>query len=110
LRAWQSRCRVLGDDVEHGLIVRRRAGDDVQDLAGRFLPLQALRQALLEVADSRAVVLRQPLLASLGTAIDDRLGERAHVGKGRLERKRLTRPVDRSNESATIAALKGALQ
>src|SRR5262245_15804673 len=66
-----------GDGVEYRLRVRRRSGDDAKDLSGgrlllqrlgqhavlflqdlacRLLPLQALRQALLQVADLAARV------------------------------------------------------
>ena len=116
----------LDHRVQHGLEIRRRLTDDAQDLSGgrlllqrlgqgailllqdlacRFLPLQALRQALLELAAPGGFDLRRlagdrepggalpglcppthrPLLASHRrydrTEIDDRLGEDAPEGK-----------------------------
>jgi len=54
--------RALRDCVEHGLDVGRRARDDAEDLAGRGLLLQRLRQALFELATRRGFV-RQRLAA-----------------------------------------------
>jgi hypothetical protein len=41
--------RPLGYRVEHRLEIRGRSADDIQDLAGRRLLLQRLRQRVLEV-------------------------------------------------------------
>src|SRR5258708_7562882 len=66
-------CRSLGNGVQHWLELRRRGADDLENLARRRLllqrldqraifrplPLQALRQTLLKVADPRAFGLRR---------------------------------------------------
>src|SRR5262245_57707495 len=118
VRAWPSerlrlterrlaQSRRAGDDrVEYRLDVGRRLADDLQNLGRSRLLFLRLRQALLQVADPRSIVLGRlagdrglgslglgglwtpahwPPLASYESA-GDRLGERACVGKcvGRL--------------------------
>jgi len=48
----------FGDRLEHQSEIGGRAADDAEHVAGRFLALQALREALLEVAKPCVYVLR----------------------------------------------------
>ena len=40
--------RALGNDVEHGLHIGRRAGDDIKDFCSYGLPLQRNRKLVLQ--------------------------------------------------------------
>src|SRR5262249_62368885 len=64
--------------VEDGSEVGGGAGDDTKDVARRRLPLERLRQALLEVADLRGLrPTHRPLLACHRATTVEALEDRA---------------------------------